>query len=192
MTPSPSSTGEDPFGDQIRTGEHLEEVLQIGAATVGVTDQRLLVRQDDRIRAVDLTNVRAVRHRTIDEKPRLARAAQWTVVALVLLGGWLFAPLDGMTEPIDPPQGTGFDGPFDTVNQLVSVLGYLDEAFLLGGLLAVLPVGGFLLLYVRSREQVLEVTVAGMDPIRLPPPRDTTAVDRLRGAVTARAGPDTE
>lgn len=187
MTQAQPGTETDPFRNDLRNGETLADAFHVDDTVVGVTDRRLLVRRDGATRAVDLTNVRSVRQRTTDEPRRLRQAVQWTVVGVVLVGGWLFAPLDALVQPVEPPQGTGFDGLFETVNRLVDLLGYLDEAFLVGGVLAFLVAGGFVAMYLRRREAVLEITVAGMDPIRIPQPRDATAVDRLRGAVDAHA-----
>jgi len=186
MSSAASDTADAALSKALRSDESLADTLYFGAATVGVTDRRLLVRQDDRTRAVDLTNVEAVRRRTRADTHRLFAAIQWAIVAVVLFGGWLFAPLDGLAVAVDAPPGTGFQGLFATVDRLVGLLGYIDEAFLLGGVATLLLAGGFVAVYLHSRAENLEVIVAGFDPIVLPPPPDDTAVHRLRGAVDAQ------
>lgn len=177
-----------PFAAHLREGERLTDEFRVGSATVGVTDRRLLVAREGgtpAVRAVDRTNVGSVRQRTLSDRGRLLSAFPWAGLGAFLLAAWRFAPLEGFLAPVEAPPGTGFEGLFETVNTLVELLGYLDEAFLAVGLLAFAWAGFRVVGYLRERRTVLEVAVAGADPIRLPVPDDPTAVDRLRGAVSA-------
>jgi hypothetical protein len=99
-TPGSTVTGdsqrggaEDAIRNDLRTGETLEDAFHVGEAAVGVTGQRLLVRQAGRTRAADLTNVRTVHLRTVQERHRLTSAGLWGGVALLSAVAWLYAPL---------------------------------------------------------------------------------------------------
>jgi hypothetical protein len=177
---------EDAIRNEIRTGEALEDAFHVGEAAVGVTGQRLLVRQAGRTRAADLTNVRTVHLRTVQERHRLTSAGLWGGVALLSAVAWLYAPLEGLVAPVEAPPGGGFEGLYHAVGALVSVLVYVDEAFLFVAALALAWAGWQVVAYIRTRREVLEVIVGGADPIHLPAPADDTAVDRLRGTVSAR------
>lgn len=187
MSQTPSGDPDDPFRDDLRSGETLADAFYVDETAIGVTDQRLLVHRDGHTRAVDLTNVREVRQRTRQDRGRLRSALQWGGLAGFLLAAWLFAPLEGLVAPVEAPPGGGFEGLYSAVGTLVDLLGYVDEAFLVVALLALGWAGWQVLSFLRGREERLEVTVAGADPIELPPPRDATAGDRLRGAIDARA-----
>ena len=192
MPPGTGAAAADGFRGALRDDETLTETVQVGAAAIGVTDRRLLVRQDAEIRAVDLTNVRAVRRRTLQDRGRLSAALQWGGLAAVLVAARAFAPLEALVVPVEPPPDGGFDSLYEAVAVLVDALRYLDEAFLAVALLATAWAGWQLVAFYRNREDVLEITVARGDPVRLPPPGDPTDVDRLRGAVgtRSRAGTD--
>lgn len=192
MTPGTGAAADDAFRGALRDDETLTETVQVGAAALGVTDRRLLVRQDAEIRAVDLTNVRAVRRRTLQDRGRLSAALQWGGLAAVLVAARAFAPLEALVAPVEPPPGGGFEGLYEAVAVLVDALRYLDEAFLAVALLAIAWAGRQLVAFYRTREDVLAITVAGGDPVRLPPPGDPTDVDRLRGAVVARSHTGTD
>ncbi len=192
MSQAPPGDDGTPFADDLRSGETLADAFHVGEASVGVTDRRLLVRQDSRTRAVDLTNVREVRQRTRQDRGRVLSALQWAGLGVLLLAAWRFAPLEGFVAPVEAPPGGGFEGLYSAVAALMEALRYVDEAFLLVALLALAWAGWQILSFVRGREEVLEVTVAGGHPVRVPPPNDPTAVDRLRGAVNARPGEGSE
>ena len=189
-----SATGaaDDAFRGTLRDDETLTETVQIGAAAVGVTNRRLLVRQGANLRAVDLTNVRAVRRRTLQDRGRLSAALQWGGLAAVLVAARVFAPLEALVVPLEPPPGGGFEVLYEAVAVLVNALRYLDEAFLAVAILSIALAGWHLVAFYRTREDVLEVTVAGGNPVRLPSPGNPTDVDRLRGAVGARSRAGTD
>lgn len=176
------------FAGETRGDETVTEEFRVGTAVVGVTDRRLLVRQDGTVRAVDLTNVRAVQSRTLQDRGRLFVALQWGLLGAFLLAAWRYAPLDALVAPVDQPPGVGFDRFYAAVNTLVDALRYLDEAFLLVALLSLAWAARQVVGYALGRDTVLEVTVAGADPVHLPDPGDPTVTDRLRGAVSARSG----
>jgi len=192
MTQTGAGGPEAPLAADLRDDETLDDAFHVGDATVGVTDRRLLVRQAGRTRAVDLTNVRRVRERTRQDRRRLVPCLQWVLVAAVLLGAWLFVPLENVSGTVVATPGGDFVDFYNAVRTLVDLLEYVDEAFLVVGILALGSAGWRLVSFLRERETVLEVTVAGADPVHLPPPADPTAVDRLRGAVGARSRTGTD
>lgn len=192
MSQSPSADPKDPFRDDLRSGETLADAFYVDETAIGVTDERLLVHRNGVTRAVDLTNVREVRQLTRQDRGHLLSALQWGGLAVFLLAAWRFAPLEGLVAPVEAPPGGGFERLYATVATLVDLLGYVDEAFLVVALLAVGWAGWQVASYLRGREELLEVTVAGADPIQLSPPRDLTAVDRLRGAIDARSDDATD
>lgn len=192
MIPATGAAANDDFRGALRDDETLTETVPVGAAAIGVTDRRLLVRQGADVRAIDLTNVREVRRRTLQDRGRLSAALQWGGLAAVLVVARAFAPLEALVAPVEPPPGDGFEALYEAVAVLVDALRYLDEAFLAVALLAIAWAGWHLVAFYRTREDVLEITVAGGDPVRLPPPGDPTDVDRLRGAVGARSRAGTD
>lgn len=185
----PDDTDRDPsgtFAAETRGDETVVEEFRVGTAVVGVTDLRLLVRQNGSVRAVDLTNVRQVHRRTLENRRRLLAAIQWGLLGAFLLAAWRYAPLGALVAPVEQPPGAGFDQFYAAVNTLVDALRYLDEAFLLVAILSIGWAARQVVGYGLGRDRVLEVTVAGADPVHLPVPDDTTVTDRLRGAVSVR------
>lgn len=164
--------------------ERLLEERHVAGALVGLTDRRLLVGRDggtDDVRAVDRTNVRGVEYRRTDHRGHLLSAALWAGVGLVLVAGWRIVPSEFPSRPVEPIPGAGFESLFEAVNRLVVLLSYLDTAFLLGAALSVGWAGYRVLRYLRSRDRVLEVTVAGGEPIRFPAPDAPEQAEVLRG-----------
>jgi len=189
MPEQPDRGGAVTVRGALRQGERLTETVDVGAGTVGVTDQRVLVsRQNGNVRAVDRTNVRAVRERAVSERGRLVSAVQWGALGGFLLFARRVAPLEGFVTGVDPPPDVGFERLFAAVNRLLAALQYLEEAFLVVALLALAWAARQLVRYVVARRRVLEVTVVGEEPARLPAPEDPDAVDRIQEALSIRAG----
>ena len=163
--------------------ERLLEERRVAGAAVGVTDRRLVVCSADGtgdIRAVDRTSVRAVEFRSSNDRDQLLSAALWAGLGVFLLVGGGFLPSGGLFRPVDPPSTVGFDGLFEAVNRLIALLSYLDTAFLAVAALSFVWAGYRLLRYVRSRENVLEVAVAGGESIRVPAPDSPEQAAELR------------
>ena len=172
--------------EHLLEGEEPLEEQQVAGAPVAVTDRRLLVGRDDwtrDVRAVDLRNVRAVEYRKTGRRGHLLSAALWTGLGLVLVAVSRVVPSEFLSRPVEPIPGAGFESLFEAVDRLVSLLAYLDTAFLLGAALAVGWAGYRVLRYVRSRNRVLEVTVAGSEPIRFPAPDSPEQAEALRGVL---------
>jgi hypothetical protein len=189
MPEQPDRGGAVTVQGALRQGERLTETVDVGTGTVGVTDQRVLVsRKSGNVRAVDRTNVRSVRERTISERGSLFSAVQWAVLGGFLLLARRVAPLDALAVTVDRPPDVGFGRLFEAVNQLLGALEYLELAFLVAGLITLAWSARRLVGYVRGRRRVLEVTVVGADPARVPAPEDPGAVDRLQEALSIRTG----
>lgn len=89
---------------------------------------------------------------------------------------------------MDPTSDVGFERLFTAVNRLLAALQYLEEGVLVVALLALAWATGQLVRYVVARRRVLEVTIVGEEPARLPAPEDPDALDRLQEALSIRAG----
>lgn len=166
----------------LQPGEERSDELCVLNARLVLTDRRLLVireHDDPPVRAVDRTNLGRVRSRTVSDRHHLASAVQWGGLGVFLLAAWRFVPFEGLDRPVDPPPGAGFQELFETVNTVVAIAGFVDEAFLLVGGLALGWTLARLGLYIRGRQRVLEVSVAGGDSIRLQGPSEE-ATGRLR------------
>jgi len=161
----------DPGGVEahLRADERLLEERRVAGTSVSVTDRRVLMCSNDAgdIRAVDRTNVGAVEFRSSSDRDHLLSAALWAGLGVFLLVGRRFVPAQ-LFRPVDPPSGVGFEALFAAVNRLIALLSYLETAFLVVALLSFARAGYRSLRYVRSRERVLEVAVAGGEPIRFP------------------------
>lgn len=178
--------GDAELADLLYEGEQQVDERRVADARVVLTSHRLLVFREQgspRLRAVDRPNLGEVRTRTESERGHLLSAVQWVLLGGFLLAAWRFVPFGGLVRPVEAPPGTGFGGLFETVNELVSLLAYLDEAFLAAGALAlawaVVRVG----LYLWGRERALELTVAGEEPIRFPGGATDEGTDHLRSLV---------
>lgn len=186
------TTDDGTVADLLHDDESRVDGVRVADADVVLTNRRLLVVREQatpRVRAVDRTNLREVRTRTLSERGHLVSAVVWAGLGLFLLGAWLTVPFGALVRPVEPPSGVGFGGLFAAVNAVIALFALLDEAFLAVGVLAL----GWALLrvvrYVAGRDRVLEVTVAGESPITLPATADDETVDRLRTLVsTATAG----
>jgi len=180
---SESRTTDEAIDGMLQSGERRQGTVTVADASLVVTDRRLLVVREQgtpRQRAIDRANVGEIRVRTTSDRGPLWLALQWAVLGGVLLAAWRVVPFEGLVRPIDPRPGTGLEGLFALANELVGLFALLDEAFLLGGALALGWGAVRLAEYVVGRERHLEVAVTGADPVRLPAPDDDDAVERLR------------
>jgi hypothetical protein len=178
-----SGTTEEAIDGMLQSGERRRGTVAVADATLVVTDRRLLVLREEgtpRQRAVDRANVGEIRVRTESDRGPLWLALQWAVLGVALVAAWAVVPFEGLVRPVSAPAGTGFEGLFALVNDLVGLFALLDEAFLLGGAAALGWGAVRLAEYALDRGRFLELTVTGADPIRLPAPADDTAVARLR------------
>lgn len=190
MADSPSDPSDEP---PLYEGEKRVDTVTAGDTRLVVTTHRLLVRPEGEAsgrRAVDRANVGAVQVQTRSTRGFVWSGLQWGLLGLFLLGAWQVVPFSGLVRPIERPAGAGFGGLFQAAQTLVDLLAFLDEAFLLAGVGAVVWSGVRFAQYVRSRERTLEIAVVGADPVRLPAPENDTTVEQLRELLAAAS--DTE
>lgn len=152
-------------------GETLLEVAVVEGGAIGVTSHRLLALTPDgsgaRFRAVDRPNVTGLTAGTDGPTGLRDRSAKAGVVAVALLFGAAVIDLGGLVEP-PTATGGGLGGLFGLLDLFVTALGLVDEALAIGGLVALAVALGSLGWYLRERDRVIEVGVAGDDPVRVP------------------------
>jgi hypothetical protein len=157
-----------------QSGESVERVVEVGSATLAVTEQRLLALTPDsdgaNFRAIERPNVEAISTGARGTTAHLRRAIRPGILGVVLLGASQFVDLEGVAGATTPP-GTdqlGLGGLFALLDLFLGLLALLDTVLLLGGVgllcLALLLVGA----YGYSRSTQLHVTVAGGDDLRVP------------------------
>lgn len=172
-------------------GEERVDTVTAGDTRLMVTTHRLLVRPEGDAsgrRAVDRANVGAVQVQTRSTRGFIWSGLQWGLLGLFLLGAWQVVPFSGLVRPVAQPAGAGLGGLFQAAQTLADLLAFLDEAFLLAGVVAVVWSGVRFAQYVRSRERTLEIAVAGADPVRLPVHESDTTVEQLRELLATESG----
>lgn len=184
-----------PLADEtpLYEGEERVDTVTVGDTRLVVTTHRLLIRPEEGgtgRRAVDRANLGAIQVQTRSTRGYIWLGLQWGLVGLFLLGAWQVVPFSALVRSIQQPAGTGFEGLFRAAQTLVDLFARLDEAFLLGGVLALAWAGVRLVQYVRSRDRALEIAVAGADPVRLPVSKSDATVERLRELLATEPGSD--
>lgn len=185
MDGPPADDGLSALRDLLHPDETQVDEVWIDDSQLLLTDRRLLVRRaagEPVLRAIDRVNLGPVETRTVSERAHLRLAAQWGTFGAGMLTAWWFVPFEGLARPVDPP-AVEFQALYAAVNTLASMLAYVDEAFLATALLAIGWAVGRSALYLRGRNRVVEVAVAGGDPLRFPA-QDSTA-DQLHGLLGA-------
>lgn len=176
-------------------GESLEAVVPAGPGAVGVTSHRVLALTPNgpgrRFRTVDRPNVRDIEAGTSGPTSHRDRSVTAGLGAVALLVSGTLVDLGGLVQPVEAPTGMGLEALFAMIEGLVAALALVDEALILLGLLALLVALGSLAWYLRERNRVIEIHVAGGDSVRVPVGRGgAVEVDRLRGALErAATGP---
>lgn len=162
--------------DLLFEGEAVRESVPVGDGRVVVTSHRLLAftpgTDGENYRHVDLPNVEGVTVRSAGETGYLEPGAKAAVVGVVLMAAGATVSFDGLltSVAVDPSAaaGSGIGGVLGLLDTLTTVLGLLDDAMLVAGALGTVVGLGALGLYLQSRERLLEVEVAGDEPVRLP------------------------
>ena len=184
-------------------GETIETDLRVGSGGLVVTSHRLLAFTPDgdgsNYRAVDRPNVEGARTTTIGEARFLEQGVKSLIVGGVLVVAGQVVSLDSMVAGISLSTGgagaVGIGRLMGTLRTMLALLAQLDDIMTLFGGLALALSAVTLGVYAWSREQVLEIRVAGDEPIHLPAPDDDTVIERLRRAIRpgdAPAGSGTE
>ena len=180
-------------------GESIQETVPAGAGGVVVTSHRLLAFTPDReganYRQVDRPNVEGVACRTSGAFRFLQQAVKALVVGAVLVVAGTTVSLDGMVSGISLDSGgaagaVGIGGLLGLLQSMLSLLAQLDDLLRLFGGLALAFGAVVLAVYVRSRERLLVVTVAGSEDIELTAPDGEGTVEQLQAAIgPGDAGP---
>lgn len=179
-------TGHPDVADVLEEGERRVDEVRVGDARVVLTDRRLVVFREavsPSIRAVDRVNLGDVNNRTKSTPGHLLSAVQWAILGGFLLAAWRLVPFGALVRPVDPPEGTGFGELFEAVNTIVRLMAFLDEAFLAAGVLALAWGAVRVGRYLYGRTRVLEVTVAGEEPITFTDDVGNESMERLRTLV---------
>ena len=186
--------------DLLYDGESIEREVRVGEGGVVVTSHRVLAFTPDReganFQQVDRPNVDGVDVETDGQVLFLMQAVKAIVVGLVLLAAGLTISLDSMVSGISLDIGggaaagaMGLGRMMGLLQGLLTLLAQLDDIMRIFGVLA-LAFGLVVLgVYVWSREQLLVVSVAGGDDIKLTAPDEEGIVERVRAAVRPGGGP---
>lgn len=181
---------EGDLGAMCYGGEELIESVSVSAGAIGVTSHRLLVltpeASDARFQAIDRPNVGGIAAQTSGPTGFRDRSVTMGAAAIVLLAAGSVIDLGDVVQPVDAPSGMGLGGFLGLIDVLIAALGLVDEVLILLGLGALLAALGSLVWYLRGRDRVIEIEVAGAEPVRIPIGRgETDTADRLRTAVSA-------
>jgi hypothetical protein len=172
---------------QIDDDETVEGTVEVGPNRVVVTGRRVLSftpnTKGRNFRTVERPNVDGVGLRTRSNRRRFWIAAAAGVTALLFLAGWFLFDAAGLFPRGATGRGANALGMGGIVGQMRSLLGLVDALLLWGGILFVVVAVAFVGLYVRSRETVVAVDVAGGSNVDVPvdsvvDPRE--AVEELR------------
>lgn len=173
-------------------GESIWETVHIRSGAVIVTSHRLLIFTPDQdgpnYRHVDRPNVDGATVSNTGNTGLLKGAIKALVVGGMLLAGGLVIDFDGLASGTALDTGTaggqiGAGGMIGIFQSVLGLLGRLDEALLvLGGLgfaFGIILLG----IYIRTRNRVLTISVAGDDDITLTAPDEDGSVQRLQDSL---------
>lgn len=165
---------------RLRDGEHIEESIPFGDNGVVVTNQRLLAFMPEsegaNFRAIERPNVEGARLRSIgnpDWLGYMARGGLAGVVGIIVGTKMEFSGLISLGG-IDPRAAskTGVGSMLGMLRSIADLVGKIDDAMLVVGLLGVAVWLGALGMYIQSREHVLQITIAGEGTLQVPAPKD--------------------
>jgi hypothetical protein len=183
--------------DLLYDGESIDERIDVARATVVVTSHRVLAftpeSDGSNFQQVDRPNVTGVTLRSGGEPKFLRQAGKAAIYGLILVVAGLLLPIDDVLSGVGLPSTSGqlgIGGIMGMFEQMLSLLRNLDDVMrLIGALLllfAIVPMG----VYLWTREEVLEIAIAGEDPIRVPAPEiDGDAIAERLEAVVLPEGP---
>lgn len=174
-------------------GESIEQEIDVATATVVVTSHRVLAFTPESDGAnflqADRPNVTGVSLHSEGDSSFLNQGLRAALYGIVLVAAGLFLPLDAILGGVSMPSATGelgIGGILGLFQTMLDLIRSLDDIMRLFGLLllafSVVPLG----VYLWSREQTLEIGVAGEgEPIRIPTPdmETTQVVEQLEDAI---------
>lgn len=171
------------------------ETVDVGANRVYVTSHRVLAFPDAdgdaaNFQPVERPNVEGVGAERDGDRRALAKALAWAVAGVPLaVAGVLVEVGDVVSLPESVRSGdaaAGAGGVVSAFRDVVAALSLVDEGVALVGGLFVALAAWYAVRYVRSRERVVVLGVAGDDDIRLSVDADgAVAASDLRDAVQA-------
>lgn len=178
----------DRVEDLLDPGESVHERIAFDETAVVVTDRRVLAFTPTvdgaNYRAIARPNVESVAIETTGPVANVLRAVRVGIAGVIALGAGLLFDFGAMVGGIDQPslEGTGIGGALSMVNTMITLLGALDDALMIGGVLALVLAIAFGAVYWVERERYFAIGVAGDDDVRLPIP-DEQIRDRIERAV---------
>lgn len=172
--------------ERLRDGETIEESISFGDNGVVVTNQRLLAfvpeSEGANFRAIERPNVEGATLHGIgnaDWLEYMGKGGLAGVVGIIVGTKMEFSGFISL-QGIDPKAAsqTGVGSMLGMLSQISTLVGKIDDAMLVVGLLGVAVWLGALGMYIESREYVLDVTVAGDSDLQVPAPKDADAEHR--------------
>lgn len=171
-------------------GEQLLDRVDFDGTRVVVTTDRVLVLTPNgpgrRLRSVYRPNVTGVTSGIQSDPATGWRAVQAGVYTALLLAGGSLVELDGVVNAVDLGGLGGLGGGAAVLEQILSLLGLLDDVLLLAGAVSGIAAVALAVIYFWQREREFQIQVAGGEPVVLPIGGGTTAADRLRRALQSR------
>lgn len=168
-------------------GEQLLDRVDFDGTQVVITTDRVLVLTPNgpgrRLRSVYRANVTGVTSGVQSDPATGWRAVQAGVYTAVLLAGGSLVDLDGVVSGVDLSGLGGLGGGAVVLEQILSLLGLLDDLLLFAGVVSGIAAVALAAVYFWHREREFQIQIAGGDPVALPIGGGTTAADRLRGAL---------
>lgn len=187
--------------ERLRNGEVIEETIPVGENAVVVTSQRLLAFTPDgegpNYRAVERPNVEGAALRHDGDTEWLEYTAKGAIGGLIAVGIGLTVDFGGMISlqgiSTDGAGQVGIGGMLSMLTTITNLMGKVDDALLVGGLLALTFGLGAFGMYIESRTYSLVIDIAGEDDLHVRAPSDAQDQDRrlqsvLEGESTRNAG----
>ncbi|AQL42679.1 hypothetical protein BV210_08130 [Halorientalis sp. IM1011] len=190
---------EDRASERLRDGETIEASVPVGDDGLVVTSQRVFAFTPEgdgaNFRSVERPNVERVGTAATSETDWLGRAGKTALAGLAGVALGLTVDFGGLLDLGDiGGQGTsrvGMGGMLAVLRQVSRLLELLDEALLIGGLLALAGALGALGLYLQSRTETVRIAVAGDEDLHVPADDRRDAVARVRRHLADDGGPPT-
>jgi len=183
--------------ERLRDGETIEASVPVGDSGVVVTSQRVFVFAPERdganFRSVERPNVEGVDTAATSETDWLGRAGKTALAGVAGVALGLTVDFGGLLDLGGiGGQGTGrvgMGGMLAVLRQVSRLLELLDEALLIGGLLALAGALGALGLYLQSRTKTIRIAIAGDADLHVPATDRRDAVSQLRRHLAGDADP---
>lgn len=182
--------------DLLEDGERVEREVSVGEDTLVVTDRRLLAftpsGDGKNYRHVERPNVSHVRIARRSDRGHLTNGLLYLLIGVgTAVVGHQFLETDGLLGSVPTGPGAASLGIGDLITKVSFWLGLVDDGVVVLGAIIALPALYHAVQFLRSRQSVLSVGVAGDDDIDLPTKRvddPNNAVEQLRLALDLPTG----